>query len=179
MEHHLSFDQHLKRIFDKYAKNLCLYALNYLKTTADSEDIVQDIFVRCCEKKEFLLQDEKVIKTYLFNSVRNACLDKLEKKDVMRYHIDILKQEIIDEETIIFDENILKEVKKTLEQMPDQTRKIITQVFLQNKKYQEVADNLNISINTVKTLLRLGIKHLRNHFYKQIELLIYIFKKQI
>ena len=102
MKNQNDLDHDLQHIFDKYAKNLCLYALNYLETEADAEDIVQDVFIRCWEKRDILLSDEKVIKTYLFNSVRNACLDKIEKKDVMRYHIDIIKQEIIDEETITF-----------------------------------------------------------------------------
>ena len=126
---------------------MCLYALNYLETEADAEDIVQDVFIRCWEKRDILLSDEKVIKTYLFNSVRNACLDKIEKKDVMRYHIDIIKQEIIDEETITFDEQLLLEIREELAQMPDQTQKVITRIFMQDMKYQEVADDLHISIN--------------------------------
>lgn len=129
------------------------------------------------KKRDILLSDEKVIKTYLFNSVRNACLDKIEKKDVMRYHIDIIKQEIIDEETITFDEKLLLEIREELAQMPDQTQKVITRVFMQDMKYQEVADDLHISINTVKTLLRNGIKHLRSHFSQHLELLIFYLQK--
>ncbi len=177
MKNQNDLDHDLQHIFDNYAKNLCLYALNYLETEADAEDIVQDVFIRCWEKRDILLSDEKVIKTYLFNSVRNACLDKIEKKDVMRYHIDIIKQEIIDEETITFDEKLLLEIREELAQMPDQTQKIITRVFMQDMKYQEVADDLHISINTVKTLLRNGIKHLRSHFSQHLELLIFYLPK--
>ena len=177
MKNQNDLDHDLQHIFDKYAKNLSLYALNYLETQADAEDIVQDVFIRCWEKRDILLSDEKVIKTYLFNSVRNACLDKIEKKDVMRYHIDIIKQEIIDEETITFDEKLLLEIREELAQMPDQTQKVITRVFMQDMKYQEVADDLHISINTVKTLLRNGIKHLRSHFSQHLELLIFYLQK--
>lgn len=174
-----SFDHALKQIFKTHAKNLCLYALNYLKTEADAEDIVQDVFVRCWEKREILLSNEKVIKTYLFNAVRNACLDKIEKKDAMNYYIDILKQEVIDEETVTFDEKILQDIKQELAQMPSQTQKVITRVFLQNMKYQEVADELDISINTVKTLLKNGIKHLRTHFSQHTEFLLFYLKRYI
>ena len=177
MKNQNDLDHDLQHIFDKYPKNLCLYALNYLETEADAEDIVQDVFIRCWEKRDILLSDEKVIKTYLFNSVRNACLDKIEKKDVMRYHNDIIKQEIIDEETITFDEKLLLEIREELAQMPDQTQKVITRVFMQDMKYQEVADDLHISINTVKTLLRNGIKHLRSHFSQHLELLIFYLQK--
>lgn len=176
MENLHSFDHDLKHIFDKYAKNLCLYALNYLSVEADAEDVVQDVFLRCWEK-DISLSDEKVIKTYLFNSVRNACLDKLEKKDAMCYPIDILKQEIIDEETITLDEKILVEIRNEFSSMPEQTRKILTCVFMQNMKYREVADELDISINTVKTLLRNGVKHLRSRFSKRLELLVFYLKR--
>lgn len=48
---------------------------------------------------------------------------------------------------------------------------------MQDMKYQEVADDLHISINTVKTLLRNGIKHLRSHFSQHLELLIFYLQK--
>ena len=86
----------------------------------------------------------------------------------------MLKQEIIEEETFLFDEKIIGEIKEELEQMPRQTRKIISLIFIQNMKYQEVADEMNISINTVKTLLRNGIKHLRNRDLKK-QFFFYIF----
>ena len=50
----------------------------------------------------------------------------------MRYHIDIIKQEIIDEETITFDEKLLLEIREDLAQLPDQAQKIITRVFMQD-----------------------------------------------
>lgn len=103
-----SLEYTLKHIFHKYAKNLCLYARNYLPVEADAEDIVQDVFVRCWEKKQLILADEKAVKAYLFNAVKNACLDKLEKKRPVYAPLDLLKQEIIEEETFLFDEKIIE-----------------------------------------------------------------------
>ena len=124
-----SLEYTLKHIFHKYAKNLCLYARNYLPVEADAEDIVQDVFVRCWEKKQLILADEKAVKAYLFNAVKNACLDKLEKKRPVYAPLDLLKQEIIEEETFLFDEKIIEEIKEELEQMPRQTRKIISSKY--------------------------------------------------
>ena len=159
-----SFEYTLKHIFGKYAKSLCLYAQNYLSSQADAEDVVQDVFMRCWEKKQLILSNEKVVKAYLFNAVKNASLDKLEKKGARYAPLDVLKQEIMDEETILFDEEVINEIKHEVEQMPRQTQKIISLIFIQNMKYQEVANEMDISVNTVKTLLRNGIKHLRNRF---------------
>lgn len=171
-----SFDYTLKHIFCKYAKNLCLYARNYLPTEADAEDVVQDVFMRCWEKRQVVLSDEKVVKTYLFNAVKNACLDKLEKKKIVHAPLDVLKQEIIDEETVLFDEKIIGEIRRELERMPGQTRKIISLIFIRNMKYREVADELHISVNTVKTLLRHGIKHLRDRFTDRFLMLWFCLK---
>lgn len=168
----------MSRILTEYAKNLCLYAMNYLPSEADAEDIVQDVFTRFFEKKDNRFFNEKALKTYLFNSVRNACLDKLEKKEIIQYNIDILKQEIIDEETPLFDEKIFQEIQEELSRMPEQTKRIISCVFSKGMKYQEVADELHISVNTVKTLLRKGIQHLRTRFANYPELLVIYFKTQ-
>lgn len=47
----------------------------------------------------------------------------------MCYHIDMIKQEVVDEETSTFDEKILQEIKNELAQMPEQTQKIITLIL--------------------------------------------------
>lgn len=60
--------------------------------------------------------------------------------------------------------------------MPEQTQRIIKCIFNRGMKYQETAEELGISINTVKTLLRNGIKHLRNRFANQMEILFLYLK---
>ena len=75
-----SFNLSIKDIFDKHAKNLCLYALNYLKTEADAEDIVQDVFMRCWEKKKFYHQAKKWLKLIFSIPSETLVLTKLEKK---------------------------------------------------------------------------------------------------
>ena len=52
--------------------------------------------------------------------------------------------------------------------------KIIQGVFFREMKYQEVADYLGISINTVKTLLKNGMRHLRERFAERVDLFLII-----
>jgi len=166
-----SSDIDFKYLLDTYAQDLCFYAMNYVKVKEDAEDIVQDAFMHFWEKQDNCYPNERTIKTYLFNSVRNACLNRLQK-NVTSYDIDLLKLEIINEEYRNFDEKTFQDIQQELAQMPEQTRKVITCIFMQNMKYQEAADKLNISINSVKTLLRNGIKHLRTRFRHRLELLL-------
>ncbi|WP_065219577.1 MULTISPECIES: RNA polymerase sigma factor [Butyricimonas] len=165
-------------LFNKYAKQLHLYALTFLHTREDSEDVVQDIFMHFWEKHNNYFTEEKAVKSYLFNSVRNACLDRLEKKNVVQHNIDIIKQDIFFEETIQYDEKVFQDVQKELSLLPTQTQRIIVCIFSKSMKYQEVADELHISINTVKTLLRKGIQQLRLRFANYPELLFCLFRKK-
>ena len=170
-------DKETKWLFEKYAKDLCSYALGFLGNAEDAEDAVQDVFMRFWENTDARFADEKAAKTYLYNSVRNACLDLLDKKPVKRHSIDQLKQEIVEEETARYDERVFDDVQRELSLMPEQTKRVITCVFSKGMKYKEVAAELNVSVNTVKTLLRKGIQHLRSRFTNYPELLFLRVKK--
>lgn len=101
-------------LFNKYAKQLHLYALTFLHTREDSEDVVQDIFMHFWEKHNNYFTEEKAVKSYLFNSVRNACLDRLEKKNVVQHNIDIIKQDIFSKKQYNTMKKFSKMYKRTI-----------------------------------------------------------------
>ena len=71
-------------------------------------------------------------------------------------------------------DELIQEVETEIAEMPEQTRVIIQSVFFREMKYQEVADQLGISINTVKTLLKNGMRHLRERFVGRMDLFLVI-----
>lgn len=106
----------------------------------------------------------RLLRTYLFRSVKNNCLNRLKKKDVLRDRLDLLREDIVEEEMVNWNDELIQEVENEIANMPEQTREIIQAVFFRDLKYQEVADQLGVSINTVKTLLKHGMKYLRERF---------------
>ena len=86
------------------------------------------------------------------------------EKEVLRDRLDLLYGDVVEEEMMAWNDELIQEVETEITNMPEQTREIIRGVFFQDLKYQEVADHLGISINTVKTLLKNGMKHLRELF---------------
>ena len=137
-----------EQIYRDYSKPMFLYALSFLTSEEEAEDVIQEVFVNFWKDETYRKVKGEVTKTYLFRSVKNNCLNRLKKKDVLRDRLDLL----------------YGDVETEITNMPEQTREIIRSVFFQDLKYQEVADQLGISINTVKTLLKNGMKHLREHF---------------
>lgn len=164
-----------KQIFEHYSGNLYLYALGFLKTEAGAEDVVQEVFIRFWKNKDIELENEKVIKTYLFNSVRNACLNILEKKTPVFLKTEELQRKITEESASRFNDTLLEEILQKIEQLSPQTQKIISLVFLQDLTYRQAAKEMGISVNTVKTLLKTGIKKLRTHFAGRSDLWLAIF----
>ena len=91
-------------------------------------------------------------------------MNRLKKKDVLRDRLDLLREDIVEEEMMNWNDELIQEVENEIANMPEQTREIIQAVFFRDLKYQEVADQLGVSINTVKTLLKHGMKYLRERF---------------
>ena len=149
-----------EQIYRDYSKPMFLYALSFLTSEEEAEDVIQEVFVNFWKDETYRKVKGEVTKTYLFRSVKNNCLNRLKKKDVLRDRLDLLYGDVVEEEMMTWNDELIQEVETEITNMPEQTREIIRSVFFQDLKYQEVADQLGISINTVKTLL----KHLREHF---------------
>ena len=110
-------------------------------------------------------------------AIKNACINFWEKKDVLRSSAELHNITIEDEEYSEFNEQIFTQIRQDIENMPPQTREIVKAIFYKKEKYQEVADYLGISINTVKTLLRRAIRQLRERYTDNFSLFLYLLLK--
>ena len=142
--------ERFEHIYKEYSKPMYLYALSFLVSEEEAEDAI------------------------LFRSVKNNCLNRLKKKDVVRDRLDLFREDVAEEEMMMWNDELIQEVGTAIEEMPEQTREIIQSVFFREMKYQEVADYLGISINTVKTLLKNGMRHLRERFAERVDLFLII-----
>lgn len=139
-----------KIIFEAYYKRLCAFALNYVDSSYVAEDLVTQVLLKLWQKRQ-KLDKIKNLKSYLYTMVKNAAIDfnKKEKKvvrlDVEKHDIIPLKSQfIIEEEThaILF---------QALERLPEKCRKVFEMSCIDGVKYKDIAEELQISINTVKS----------------------------
>ena len=164
-----------EEIYRDYSKSMFLYAISLLTSEEEAEDVIQEVFVNFWKDDTYHKVKSEVTKTYLFRSVKNNCLNRLTKKDVLKDRLDLLYGDVAEEEMMTWNDELIQEIETEISNMPEQTREIIQGVFFQGLKYQEVADQLGISINTVKTLLKNGMKHLREHFSGRGDLFLFVF----
>ncbi len=154
----------VRMMFDNYYHALCVYALKYLPSIEDAEDVVQNVFISFWENKkghEF----EGFLHSYLFGAVAKASLKVLEKKgrivfDDVEEHVNLLLEDmaLADEEEL----DILKErLSLEVSRLPEKAREVFNAIVLENLSYKQAAERYNISLNTVKTHYSHALKKLR------------------
>ena len=77
---------------------------------------------------------------------------------------DFLAHEVEEEEALTVSPELMEAIHAAIDALPEKTRAAILGVIVDGKRYKEVADSLNVSVNTVKTLLAHGLKQLRTQF---------------
>jgi RNA polymerase sigma-70 factor (ECF subfamily) len=154
----------LQQAFDRFNDGMVFYAGRWLENRVDAEDVVQELYIRLWEMPNLTFDNERTLKSYLYKMVRNACLNRIGQKDVLRNAIDLIVDEIREERHVSFDETVAAEILSGVERLPHRTKMIFISIFFEGKKYQQAADEMEISVNTVKTLLKNGVKQLRKYF---------------
>ncbi len=165
-------EEGVRALFDQYYTPLCLYALKFIDDFEKAEDIVQEVFIHFWEHRPYNYSISN-IKAYLFTAVRNNSLNYLRK--IKQY-----KHELLDEQFELLEDNIdnYSELDKKkvqlyaeLDLLPPQSKAIFERIIFEGMKYKEVANELNVSVNTVKTLFSRTLKRLRS----SVEIIILLF----
>lgn len=158
-------EQAYKDLFTAYFSDLVLYANHFIKNQAAAEDIVQDFFITLWLEKKFF-NIESSLEGYLYRSLHNTCLNHLyneQRKQEKLLHMPIEKDSSPTLTTELEDkEREYNQLYQALYKLPEQCKQVFTLCCLQNMKYQEAADYLGISINTVRTQMGRAYKILRN-----------------
>ena len=144
---HIDFEQ----IYLSYFSKMKRFAREYVLSDEDAENIVQDVFLDFWEKKELLPLPINIL-AYLFTSIKNRC-------------IDFLRHKIVQKEV----EN------KIIDSLPERCREIFLKSKIEGKKQKEIAEEMNISINTVETQMGIAYKKLRNELKDYFPLFIFLY----
>lgn len=164
----------LKEAVELYYTSLCVYSVQFTENEDESEDIVQDLFVTMWEKKMF--DNISNLKMYLFISVRNKsiaaakshnlpldCIDEQADSIYTEWYDDFTDDELMRRQRVL--ENSLKKLS------PNEYE-VLMQIIVNDRKYKDVAEDMNVSVNTVKIHLKRAMKKLRD---TNLLLLIYFY----
>lgn len=165
----------IEDLFRLNYRPLCMFALHYLQDADLVEDVVQECFTVLWEKLE---QGADVAnrRAYLYMSVRNRCLDYLRRKGLPTESLKPYDTYgIIDDDDA--EERSVMEAKlwTAIDSLPEKCR----QVFLMSKrdglKYEEIAEELGLSVNTVRNQISKALNVLKNGAVKLYTFILGIF----
>ena len=170
----------IRDLFEQYYTPLVLFAKNYVPDLEADKDIVQETFLALIESsKTFETPDE--LKAYLYIAVKNKCLKFLRHEKVKQEYTNAHREEPSEEETYF--NRVLKEeicyslLVQEIDLLPDQCRNVF-KLILEGKANPEIAENLHISIETVKSHKQNGKKILHDRLQHAISRSILLFMLQ-
>jgi RNA polymerase sigma-70 factor, ECF subfamily len=151
-----------KQVFDACYEDLCGYAFSILRSTHEAEDIVQGIFMKLWEKRTEL-DVKQTIRSYLFRSVFNQCMNRLEYVGV-RTKYARYKQTIGSNDAKlpeVFVDELDERIRQAIEKLPSQCRAVFVMSRYEELRYAEIAERLDISVNTIQNHVCKAIKILK------------------
>lgn len=162
--------------FKKYYVPLCEYCYGITGEKNISEDLVQDAFVYFWKNRD-IIKINTSLKSYLYSSVRNGALNHLKKQALERKHNPLIV-EFIDElqNSNHLDEELreIQKIKKVLGELPEQCRRVFLMSCVDGLKYKEIAEDLNISVNTVKTHISKAYRLIRENIDHKPEFMLLV-----
>ncbi len=159
----------LELLFRRYFKNLCFFANRLLMEHQLAEEVVSDIFLNIWLKRG-QIKINSSFKAYLYKAVKNQSINYLQKRK-----INIESLEVVDKEGLVSSlspEHFLRynqldeEIKSLIKELPEKRRLIFRMNRIDGLSYSEIAEILEISINTVQNQMVNAVKFLLKKYQR-------------
>ncbi len=156
-------------LFKRYYKPLVLFAYSFVRNQNVAEDLVQNFFGKLWEKQEYS-ENISYCKSYFYTSIKNYCQNYIRDQKIIT---DIPVPEESTESNIlnlIMEEEIYNKLTQAIQQLPEKCKKILL-MKLQGIENTEIASQLNITEETVRSQIRRGKNILKTRLELSIALL--------
>ncbi|EGJ72221.1 RNA polymerase, sigma-24 subunit, ECF subfamily [Bacteroides coprosuis DSM 18011] len=156
-------------LYEKYSKEAYMLSLKYLCSKELAEDAVQNLFIKIWVKKKDI-DENKPFNRYLFTILKNDLLNTLRDsqknvtvlEDCLEMLLNLYASEEI-EEVENNKERQLNMIKKAVAALSSQRQRIFLMKYSGKYTNQEIADILNLSINTIKYQYYQSLKQIRSY----------------
>ena len=175
-------------LYDRHYVLLCRFANQLLNNAALAEEVVDDVIFYLWEHRQEV-EIRYSIRAYLMRAVRNRCLNELQLQSHREeLHIssflspesmDFLDSLFVDNKQplgMLLEQELEEELKRSIDELPLECRKVFYKSRFEQKKYEEIATELGISVKTVKYHIKNALAFLQRRLGSYLKLLIvYIF----
>jgi len=167
-----------RTVFDRFHRKIYQFAFNFLKDRMHSEEIVQDTFLNFWIHREQINPDQPLA-PLVFTIARRTLIDAWRKsanaekfRGRVRQFMELSSNET---EEHVFLDDLERIMQDALSKLNEQQQVVFTLSRYEGLSYDEIAERLHISRNTVKYHLVNALKVLKTHFGKHGMLYLYFF----
>ncbi len=161
----LSDEKALAELYQLYYKKLLHFAKSIVRTNELAEEVVEDVFIKLwCNRTS--IPEIKNLNVYLYIAVKNTSLNLLAQKarQLVSASFDFLNIELENEldnpDDLMITAEMMQRMHRTIDGLPPRCKMIFKLVREDGLKYKEVAEILNISVNTIDAQMAIAIKKL-------------------
>jgi RNA polymerase sigma-70 factor (family 1) len=154
-----------RQVYGSFYKRLFQFALAIVKTRETAEEIVEDVFVRIWRQKASV-PSIRNLRVYLYTATKNTALNYLSKKaresitePFDHIHIEMSGSGITPEDILITAE-MYRKLQEAVEALPPRCKMVFKLVREDGLRYKEIAEILNISVNTIDVHMAIAVKRI-------------------
>ena len=156
------------KIFSYFASRLRSYALKQMGNEALAMELVQDTMSNVWQKSHLFNSEKGSPSTWIFTIARNIRFDMLRKQRNRKEDIcsddlwPVLCEQTPDANEVSLDHQVtMDEIGVMFGSLPEKQRLVIEAIYIDGKSQQEVANELDIPLGTVKSRTRLALQRLK------------------
>jgi RNA polymerase sigma-70 factor (ECF subfamily) len=158
-------------LFRRYDKRIYFFALKMIKNETLAEEIVQEIFIKLWNKRDALTPIDNA-QAYILTIAANHTLNQIKKHLSEQRMLDrlaaLMKEKFtnnVEELLLLHDSETL--VMQAVDKLPPQQKRVYLLSRQEGLNYEEIADKLNISRNTVRNHLVEALRSIRYYIDEQ------------
>ncbi|MDR1415256.1 MAG: RNA polymerase sigma-70 factor [Odoribacteraceae bacterium] len=163
-------------LFEATFDDLMAFVYSYVREREAARDVVHDAFFTLWEQRG-MVDVSRSPKAFLYKMARNGALNHLRHRKVVASNEVQLACSLKDAgREMARYENALARLSAHVSELPERQRRALVGCFVEGKGYKEVAEELGVSVNTVKTHLQRAMKFLRGLTRDEIFLIFFLKK---
>ena len=151
-------------LFKLWYEPLCRYTYSILHNQEEAEDIVQKIFCTLWDQRE-KMKIHTSLKSYLYRMAHNASLNKIKQWETQAAHHEQIASNSVTalnqvEQALVYKE-LRQQIDIAIHALPERCREVFVLSRMKNLSYVSIAQQMQISPNTVETQMVKALKILR------------------
>ena len=158
-------EQAFEKVYRFYHRKLASFSENYTKSKELAEEIVEDVFVKLWCKRESVPQINN-LNVYLYTAIKHESLNALSKeaRRIVTEMLDVTETDAYTDNTsphdLLVTSELMQSVQNAIDTLPPRCKLIFQLVREDNLRYKEIAEILNISVNTIDSQMAIAMKRL-------------------